>query len=345
MRYKRVVITRHGPAEVLQVIEEDVPQPGMGEVRLNVLAAGVAFTDVLVREGLYPGIPKVPFSPGYTVVGRVDAVGTAVTSLRSGQRVAALTIVGGYSEFICLPASDCVVIPEEVDAAEAVCLVLQYVTAEQLLHRVAQVKSGNRILIHGAAGGVGTALLQLGKLAGLEMYGTASASKHELVRRLGGIPIDYQHHDFVEQIRTLTGEGVDVVLDAIGGWHLLQSYRSLRKHGQLVCYGFSSALANSPYRIVKLGFTFALLAWLKLLPTGRQVHFYSIADLKAKHPDWFRADLTRLLQLLAEGKLYPILSDRLPLTEAARAHEQLEHSRVSGQLVLQSCDRDRESEA
>ena len=334
MHYKHVVITRHGGSEVLQVVEDELPEPQVGEVRVRILATGVAFTDVLIREGLYPGIPKVPFSPGYEIIGVVDKLGTGVSTLELGQRVAALTIVGGYSEFLCLPASELVPVPAGVDSAEAVSLVLQYVTAYQLLHRIAKVKPGERILIHGAAGGVGTALLELGKLAGLEMYGTASQPKHELIARLGGIAIDYKHEDFVGQIRHFTRDGVDVVFDAIGGSHLIKSYKTLRKNGCLINYGFSSALATKSHRMLTFAANFVLLLMLKWLPDGHNVAFYNIAGFKKQHSDWFREDLTSLFNLLAQGQIKPVISDRLPLTQAAHAHELLDHSAVHGQLVL-----------
>jgi len=181
MKYKQVIINRHGGSEVLQLVENELPEPGSGEVRVKILAKVASFTDILIREGLYPGIPKPPFSPGYEIVGIVDKLGDGVSNLEIGQRAIALTIVGGYSEFICIPATELIQVPETVDAVAAVCLPLHYVTADQMLHRIAAVKSNQRILIHGAAGGVGTALLQLGKLAGLEMYGTASKPKHQLV--------------------------------------------------------------------------------------------------------------------------------------------------------------------
>lgn len=335
MSYQHILITRHGGSEVLQLVEDRLPEPQTEEVRVRILACGVAFTDILIREGLYPGIPKVPFSPGYEIVGIVDKLGTGVSTVELGQRVAALTIVGGYSEYICLPATELVPVPEEVDATEAVCLVLQYVTAYQLLHRIAEVKPGNRVLIHGAAGGVGTALLELGKLVDLQMYGTASKAKHGLVFNLGGIPIDYQHEDFVNRIYDLTGDGIDVVFDAIGGTHLFSSYKTLRKKGKLISYGFSSALSAKHRRILRLGASFAILTLLKLLPDHRQVVFYSIAGLKKQHPEWFREDLTELLDLLVKKQIKPIIADRLPLQEAAYAHRLIEQSAVSGQLVLQ----------
>jgi NADPH:quinone reductase-like Zn-dependent oxidoreductase len=334
MSYQRILITRHGGTEVLQLSEDELPEPQAGEVRVRILATGVAFTDILIREGLYPGVPKVPFSPGYEIVGVVDQLGVGVSDVHTGQRVVALTITGGYSEFLCLPATELVPVPEGVDAAEAVCLVLQYVTAYQLLHRIAQVKAGQSILVHGAAGGVGTALLELGKLANLKMYGTASKAKHQLVANLGGIPIDYQNEDFVERIRGLTNDGVDVVFDAIGGTHLLSSYKTLAPQGKLISYGFSSALNSKRGRILKLGASFLVLSLLKLLPDSHYTVFYNIARFKQQHPEWFREDLTTLLNLLSHQQIKPIIADRLPLEAAAQAHELLEHSAVSGQLVL-----------
>jgi NADPH:quinone reductase-like Zn-dependent oxidoreductase len=334
MSYQRILITRHGGKEVLQLSEDELPEPQAGEVRVRILATGVAFTDILIREGLYPGVPKVPFSPGYEIVGIVDKLGAGVSTVQPGERVVALTITGGYSEFLCLSATELVPVPEGIDAVEAVCLVLQYVTAYQLLHRVAQVQAGQRILIHGAGGGVGTALLELGKLANLEMYGTASKGKHQLVANLGGIAIDYHNEDFVKRIRSLTNDGVDVVFDAIGGTHLFLSYKTLAPQGKLISYGFSSALNSKQGRTLKLSAGFLFLSLLKLLPDHRQAVFYNITGFKQQHPEWFREDLTKLLDLLSRQQIKPIIADRLPLTAAAHAHELLENSAVSGQLVL-----------
>jgi NADPH:quinone reductase-like Zn-dependent oxidoreductase len=335
MRYQRILITQHGGSEVLKLIEEELPRPQSGQVRVKVLATGVAFTDILIREGLYPGIPKVPFSPGYEIVGAVDEVGSQVSGFEVGQRVAALTIVGGYSEFLCVEAEELIPIPAEVDVAEAVSLVLHYATAYQLLHRIAQVQAHDRILIHGAAGGLGTALLQLGQLAQLQLYGTASQGKHDLVKRLGGIPIDYKTEDFVQRIQQLTdGQGVNVVFDGVGGKNLIRSYQPLKRGGLLVNYGFSSALKGKYGRVLKVGLSLALLNGLKLIPDSRQTSFYSIASLKQTHPEWFRQDLTTLMDLLMHRKIQPIIAARFPLKEAVHAQELLEKSAVQGQLLL-----------
>jgi NADPH:quinone reductase-like Zn-dependent oxidoreductase len=334
MKYKHMVITRPGGPEVLQMVEDELPEPQAGEVRVKILATGVAFTDVMMREGVYPGVPKLPYSPGYDIVGTVDKLGSGISAPAIGELVVALTIVGGYGEYLCVPAADLVLVPKGINPTEAVSLVLHYTTAYQMLHRIAQVKAGERILIHGAGGGVGTALLELGRLAGLEMYGTEVEAKHELVRKLGGIPIDYQSEDFGDRLHQLTNGGVDVVFDAIGGSNLWRSYKVLRQGGRLVSYGFISAFSGKGNKTLKIGTTLLLGNLLNLIPDGRSTSFYSIAACKAKHPDWYRQDLTTLLDWLAQAKIKPIVSDRLPLADAARAHELLDRAEVSGKLVL-----------
>lgn len=334
MKYKHVVITQPGGPEVLKVVEDELPEPQMGEVRVKILATGVAFTDVMMREGAYPGVPKLPYSPGYDIVGVVDKLGPDVVEFGLGQRVVALTIVGGYSEFLCVPARDLLLVPQSVDSLEAVSVVLHYLTAYQMLHRLAKVKAGQQILIHGAGGGVGTALLELGKLAGLKMYGTETRSKHQLISALGGIPIDYQTEDVGDRIRHLAPDGIDVVFDSLGGMNLWRAYQLLRRTGQLVNYGFLSAFTGNQNKMLAIGATLLQIRLLNLLPDGRKASFYSIASYKANHPDWYREDLSVLLNLLAAGQIKPVIADCLPLAEAAHAHELLDRAAVNGKLVL-----------
>ena len=213
MKHTRIIVTHYGGPDALRVVEEECPEPKDGEVRVRVLAAGVSLPDIMAREGVHPETPRLPFTPGWDLVGVVDRLGDGVSGIEPGQIVAAMPISGAYAEFVCLPQRELVPVPSGLDAAEAVSLVLNYITAYQMLHRSAKVRPGQRVLIHGAAGGVGTALLQLGRLAGLEMYGTCSSRGAPAVSDLGGIPIDYQHQDFVKEIHRLTSEGVDVVFD------------------------------------------------------------------------------------------------------------------------------------
>jgi len=212
VKHRRIVVTHYGGPDELRVVEEECPEPKQGEVRVRVLAAGVCLPDVMMREGIHPETPPVPFTPGWDLVGVVDRLGEGVSGIEPGQIVAALPITGAYAQFVCLPLAELVPVPAGLDAAESVSLVLNYITAYQMLHRSAHVKPGQRALIHGAAGGVGSALLQLGRLAELEMYGTCSSRGASAVSDLGAIPIDYQHQDFVEEIHRLTSEGVDVEL-------------------------------------------------------------------------------------------------------------------------------------
>jgi len=330
----RVVVTRHGGPEVLQNLEEELPEPQAGEVRVRVLAAGISGYDLMFRNsGRLPGTPKVPFTLGEDIVGVVDKLGEGVSTLELGQMVAGATFClgtgGGYTEFICLPSSELVPVPPGVDPAEAVCLVVNYLTAHMAMHTSAKVGSGERVLVHGAAGGVGSALLQLGKLAGLEMYGTASKYNHELVSALGATPIDYRSEDFVERIRALTGVGVDVVFDPIGGARQVwRSNRALRKGGRLVWFGMA-ATKKGGLKVIPL--TLLTVFLLKLIPDGKQA---PLAPDLSKDNAWYRATLTELLDLLAAGQIKPLVAERIPLAEAARAHELLERGGYGGKVVL-----------
>ena len=335
MKYRRVVVPRHGGPEVLKVVEEDLPEPGSGEVRVKVLAAGVSAYDLMVRSISFPGNPRVPFTPGEDIVGVVDKLGEEVSTIKPGQRVAAWTfgLAGGYAEFICLPASQVVPVPSSLDPADAVTLVVNYLTAHLYLHRTAGVRSGERILVHGAAGGLGTALLDLGKLAKLEMYGTASMYNHEFVSALGATPIDYRTENFVERIRRVTGDGVDAVFDPIGGARQLwRSYRALRKGGRLVPLG-SVATATAGRKVVPLSL-FAIFL-LKLVPDGRRVPLSpNMMKFPHTHSTWYRETLTELLDSAAAGRIKPVVAERIPLAEAARAHELLERGGYAGKVVL-----------
>ena len=339
MSFRRVVITRRGGPEVLRIVEEAVREPGPGEVRIRTLAAGVSFADIFMREGFHPEsiFRRTPFTPGWDIVGRVDATGAGVSTVRLGEIVTALPIVGGYSEILYLPVEELVRVPPGVDPAEAVSLVLNYVTAYQMLHRTAQVQPRQAVLVHSAAGGVGTALLELGRLAGLEMYGTASRGKHATVRELGATPIDYKHRDFVQVCRELKPDGLDAVFDGIGGTHLTRSLRTLRRRGQVVAYGLGSTATDGRQTVSAI--VTSSLPWLwafsfNLVPGYKRVKLYSIQMLKRRRPSWFREDLEELLNLLSDGRIRPLVAERFPLGEAARAQEILAAGSTVGKLVL-----------
>jgi len=343
MKNTRVIATRYGGPEVLRVAEEECPEPKTGEVRVKVLAAGVALPDLMAREGVHPETPPAPFTPGWDLVGVVDQVGAGVAGIEPGQTVAAMPISGAYAEFLCLPQHELVPVPSGLDAAEVVSLVLNYITAYQMLHRSARIKPGQRVLIHGAAGGVGSALLQLGRLAGLEMYGTCSSRGAPVVSDLGGVLIDYQHQDFVEEIHRLTGEGVDAVFESIGGTHIWRSRKALRRGGTVVAYGLTSSLSGGRLASGRSGRRnrlhgipiFALyIAGSWLLPGRKRVVPYSIQWLKRLKPALFRQDLIALLDLLREKRIKPLIAQRFPLAEARHAHELLGKGGVTGKLVL-----------
>ncbi|MGM0452701.1 MAG: medium chain dehydrogenase/reductase family protein [Thermodesulfobacteriota bacterium] len=333
MRYKRVLLSQFGGLEKLKIVEEtELPEPGPGEVRVRVLVTSAAFTDVMIRKGMYPEVKqKPPFSPGYDLVGVVDKPGGGVSGFTVGQRVADLTVTGACAQYICLPADRLTPVPEGIDAAEAVSLVLSYLTAYQMLHRVAGVKPKQRILVHGAGGAVGTAMLDLGRLADLAVYGTASGLKHQTVAALGATPINYKRDGWVEQVRSLSGGGLDAVFDPIGGKSFNHSFSLLRAGGKLVAYGFYNAVLGKEGSIP---LDFMKLKLWQLLPTRRSTTFYSIGALRRKHPDWFSKDLAALFDLLKKGRIKPVIAKRMPMTEIRRAHELIEGAGVQGKIVL-----------
>jgi NADPH2:quinone reductase len=341
--HTRIIVNRYGGPDALEVVELPLPEPKRGEVRVKVMTAGVSLPDVMMREGIHPETPSLPFTPGWDLVGVVDRLGEGVSGFEPGQIVAALPIHGAYSEFVCLPERALVPVPPGLDPGEAVSLVLNYVTAYQMLHRSAKVRAGQRVLIHGAAGGVGSALLQLGRLAGLEMYGTCAARGAETVSNLGGIPIDYQHQDFVTEIHRLTSEGVDAVFDGIGGTHIWRSRKALRPGGKVVAYGLTGSLnqgrlasgrSGRRNRFGPIAIFGLYIAGGFLLPGRKRVVPYSIQWLMRMKPAFFRQDLIALFDLLQQQKIKPLIAHRFPLTEARRAQEFLGEGGVAGKIVL-----------
>jgi len=338
----RIVVTKYGGPDALQVVQEECPEPKRGEVRVRVLAAGVALPDVMMREGFHPETPALPFTPGWDLVGVVEKLGAGVTQVQPGQVVAALPIFGAYTEYICLRQAELVPVPSGLDPAEAVSLILNYVTAYQMMHRSVKPKPGQRVLIHGAAGGVGSALLQLGRLAGLEIYGTCSAQSAAAVSAMGGIPIDYRNLDFVQEIRRLTGDGVDVVFDGIGGSYVWRSREALRRGGKVVVYGFTGSLSGGRstsgsggrhrFREAATLTRYVVASWF--LPGRKRLVPYSIQWLKRVKPAVFRKDLTTLLELLRQQKIKPLVAQRIPLSAARRAHELLGRGGITGKIVL-----------
>ena len=324
MNYKSVVITRRGGPEVLQIVENDLRLPAAGEARIKVLAVGVCQDDVAARVGNRPFLTKPPFVPGYTMLGDVEAAGDGVTQVTAGDRVAALTTTGSYAEFIYLPQGKLVHVPAGLDPAEAVTLILNYLVAYQVLHRTVQVKPGEKALIIGASGGVGTAFLQLGKLAGLKLYGLASPSKHTVLADYGAIPIDYHTQDFVPVLRQAEPAGLDYVFNGMGQDYLGRGLAVLRRGGTLVHYGAPQSLADFAVFLVRF-------IGLSLWPNGKTLKGYGThtVDVRLLKEDWLA-----LFKLLEEGQIKPIIAAEFPILEAARADSLLESGAVIGNVVL-----------
>ena len=332
MPHNQVVqVSRFGDADGLEVVDAAMPTAGRGEVRVHVLASSLNYTDVLIRRHLYPQTARrrPPFVMGYDIVGTIDQVGEGVRDFKVGDRVADMTVIGSNATYRTLRAEDLTRVPPDVDSAEAATLILSWMTAYQLLHRSARVHAGQRVLVHGAAGAVGQALVVLGKQAGLEVWGAARGEHAALVRELGGIPIDYTREDFT---RAVEG-GFDVVFDGIGEDGYRRSFAALRPGGLLLAIGFSASVqAKQGMRAILMSIA-RMYLW-RFLPGGKHARFYSINVMRARHPAWFREDLEKLFGLLAIHAIRPRVAERISFEEVADAHRRLESGGLEGKLVL-----------
>lgn len=349
MQTTQVYAVNRDTANCLQIRTEEIAEPPAGHVRIKVEAAGVSYGDLLFQRGVVPGGPKPPFVPGCDLVGVIESVGPGVAGLAPGQRVAALVVKGGYSTAVNLPAERVVPVPEGVDAVSAAAVSLNYFIAYQMLHRVAQVRSGQRILVHGASGGVGLAFLQLAEhIGGVTVFGTASAANLDVVRRHGAVAIDYRNQDFANVVRgTVNPDGtanaataydkdgtVDAVFDPIGGTHFWRSYSVLRNGGRLVAYGQNDALRNGkPNMLVgAIGFLGGIVL-PKLRPDGRKTGFYNAWALEKSHPEAYQQDLAEVLNLLSADKIAPRSVRKAPLRDIEQVFDDIERG-VTGKIVL-----------
>jgi len=342
--WQHIRISRFGGPEVLEVVEQQtVPEPGPGEVRIKVIAAGTGFTDTMIRRGRYPDFKgPLPFTPGCEIAGVVEKVGTGVAAPSKGEMVADLCVVGGYAQYAIRPARFLVPVPDGIDPAQAVCVPLAYLTAFQMLTRCRRLPRGATILVIGASGTVGTALLDLARHLGLKAIGTCSAKNVSVIERFGATAIDYQAGDFVAAVRRLTadlpdGSGVDAAFDAIGGSHFGRSFACLTSGGLLVGYG-SQTMAIGHEGLVAAGLGLVQLrAWnaLSFLFDGRHALFYSITARRSKYPEEFKADMAALFTLLREGAIHPAVIDRLPLAAASQVHARIDSGGLGGKIVLQ----------
>lgn len=326
--YRAVMITKKGGPEALQVVELPLAPPGPGQLRIRVCAAGVGSTDFFVLAGKYRYAPKIPLVPGYEVAGVVDAVGAGVTGFEVGHRVAALTVYGAFAEYLMREAEHFLPIPDGVSDRDAAAVILNYITAWQMIHRVAHVRPGQTALVTGAAGGVGTAALQLLKLHGVKTYGAASAPKHDTLRSLGATPIDYRAGPVDRLTRELQPKGVDYVFDAVGGANVGPCIGALRRGGTLVGFGFMGASGA----LSQLAMFANIFVGTRL--RGRKGRFYGITMQYRKDPGPLREDLPKIFALLVDREIDPLVKSTFPLLDARKALELLAAGSVEGKIVL-----------
>ncbi|TMA24303.1 MAG: zinc-binding dehydrogenase [Deltaproteobacteria bacterium] len=323
---RQIWITRKGGPEVLQLREAPDPEPKPGQVRIRVRAAGVNFADVLARVGLYPDAPPFPAVMGYEVAGVTD----------SGKRVIAMTRFGGYSDVVCVPEAAVLPLPDKLSFAEGAAIPVVWLTAWHMLVELANVRRGQRVLIHAAAGGVGTAAVQICKRIGAESFGTASASKHDRLRELGlSHAIDYRRQDFLVEVMRLTdGRGVDVALDPLGSFK--QSFRCLAPVGKLMMYGASNLVSGprlNPLRAVAAVARMPFFHPLKLLPANKGIFGVNMGRLWGE-PQLLRRELSEVMAGMQDGSFRPIVDSEIPFSEAARAHQRLQDRANFGKVVL-----------
>ena len=326
--YRAYVITRPGGPEVLEARDLPVTEPGANELRVRVRACGLGATDLTMLTGTYRFAPKLPVVGGYEIAGEVEAIGAGVSGFHIGQRVAALTVHGGFAERLTREARHFVPIPDGVSDVDAASLVLNYVTAWQMIHRVAKLKPGASALVTAAGGGVGTALLQLLKLAGVKAYGTASSGKQELVERLGGVALDYRKGPIDRLLRACEPQGVDAAFDALGGSNISACLRAVRRGGTVVGYGFMAAESG----LAKLRMFFDVFVGARL--RGRRGSFYGISLWYRKDPKPLLEDLPKIFALAAQRQIAPVIAATFPLAEVRAALELLASGGVAGKIVL-----------
>jgi NADPH:quinone reductase-like Zn-dependent oxidoreductase len=329
MTIKSIIMPHRGDANVL--IEKQVlaPHAKAGQVVIDVEASGVSFAEVQMLRGRYFSQPAFPFVPGYDSVGIVREVGEGVSAELMGKRVAAITVTGGWAEQQILDVNNLAFVQEGIAATDAVALVVNGVTAYQLLHRVAKVQAGQTIVVQGASGGVGTLLVQMARLAGVNVIGSASPSKHEAVKALGATPIDYKG-DMLAQVRAIAPEGVDAVFDHVAGQTLVDGYKMLKRGGIVISYGSLSTLNNSGHRLLPFLPIIRRVVMWNLIPNGRRAAFYYVQ----RWPQYFQDDLTHVLELFKQGKITSSVSDQFPLSKAAEALGMLAAGKVTGKVVL-----------
>lgn len=324
--------------EGLKIRRGRVPVPGPGQVLVRMEATGVSFAEQQMRRGRYYDQPPFPFVPGYDLVGTVQATGEGVAAHLAGRRVAALVKVGAWASHVLVDAADAVPVPDGIDPCEAETLVVNGITAWQMLHRRARVRAGQTVLVHGANSGVGTILVQLARAAGARVIGTASARHHDALREQGVTPVDYRSGDVAARVRALAPEGVDAVFDHVGGRGIVDSWKLLAPGGTLVSYGTASTRddeGSQQWPVLKL--VGRLWLW-NALPNRRRACFFNVWAGRALSGNRFRArlraDLTALFAALERGDVTPRIAARYPLADVAGALRLAESGTVAGKVLL-----------
>jgi NADPH:quinone reductase-like Zn-dependent oxidoreductase len=336
---RALTITRHGGPEVLAVRDIPTPEPAAGCVRVKMKFAGLNFSDVMARQGMYPDAPPPPCVVGYEGSGEIDAVGDGVDRARIGERVMVLTRFGGQQEWVCVPSAQALPIADGMSWEDAAALPVVYLTAFHMLFRVGHLRKGSRVLVHMAGGGVGIAALQLCRtVEGVETFGTASASKHEAIRAEGcDHPIDYRATDYAEVVRSLTdGKGVDLVLDPLGGRDWKKGLDLLRPAGLLIAFGFanmSSGETRSVLHMARQAMGVPLLTPLGLMDRNRGVAGVNVGHLWDELP-MLTEEARELLALYARGAIKPRIDAVVPLERAAEAHARLTQRQNVGKVLL-----------
>lgn len=338
MRATEIELPGVGDPESLRVRTRDLPEPAAGQAIVRVEASGVSFAEQQMRLGKYYDQPSFPFVPGYDLVGVVEQIGDGDSEIAVGQRVATLTKIGGWADLALVDVRQLAPVPDGVEPEAAETVVVNGVTAWRMLHRTAKVRSGQTIVVLGAAGGVGTILVQLARHAGIRVIGTAGPRQQDRLRELGAIPVDYRSEDVPARVRELAPDGVAAVFDHVGGPGIVDSWRMLARGGTLVSYGTASTKddpGNPRLPVLKL--LARLTAW-KLLPNGRSASFFNLWAGRGLRPDRYwagvRDDLRKVLDLLARGEISAQIAARFPLTEAAAALRFAEAGGSTGKVVI-----------
>jgi NADPH:quinone reductase-like Zn-dependent oxidoreductase len=339
---RAVVLTGHGGPEVVRVEQRPDPPVGAGEVRIAVRAAGINFADTMARVGLYPDAPKPPCVLGYEVAGEVESVAQGVGSFKPGDRVMAGTRFGGQAESVSVPAGQVIPLPDRFSFEQGAAFPVNYSTAYAALVIMGGLREGDRVLIHAAAGGVGTAATQIAKRVGAEIFGTASPSKHKATVAHGvRHPIDYRHQDFEDEVRRITGgEGVDVIVDAIGPTSFRKDYRLLRPGGRLIMYGLSEATSEGRRSLRRT------LSSLARMPLATMPWWRSLSVMK-ENKGVFGLDMLawadregsdRILAPLAAMRdapeIEPVVAEAFPFDRAGDAHRLIGDRGNVGKVVL-----------